>query len=171
MKKFVLIALCVLMLIGTVSAENYGITWEGGGATCGAALTWSVEGSTLYITGTGEMYDFPTGAPGAFFQTGCRRKYTASPVGADRIRPNVTGLSRSLNGSSFPTQTVGAARSRPKLTQLSSSLNVERLRRSGRLRASPTRRMRSSGCFLKSGAAGGCYPPLLLRRQCRPVGC
>lgn len=68
MKKFVLIALCVLMLIGTVSAENYGITWEGGGATCGAALTWSVEGSTLYITGTGEMYDFPSGAPWAAYR-------------------------------------------------------------------------------------------------------
>ena len=72
MKKVVLIALCVLMLIGTVSAENYGITWEGGGATCGAALTWTVEGSTLYITGTGEMYDFPTGAPWA--RSGQRRR-------------------------------------------------------------------------------------------------
>lgn len=69
MKKFVLIALCVLMLIGTVSAENYGITWEGGGAACGAALTWTVEGSTLYITGTGEMYDFPSGAPWASYRS------------------------------------------------------------------------------------------------------
>ena len=83
---------------------------------------------------------------------------------------NLTGQSRSLNGSSFLTQTVGAARSRPKLTQLSSSLNVERLRRSGRLRASPTRRMRSSGCFLKSGVAGGCYPPLRFRLMGCSVG-
>ena len=43
MKKFVLIALCVLMLIGTVSAENYGITWEGGGAPCGACRELMVQ--------------------------------------------------------------------------------------------------------------------------------
>ena len=30
----------------------------------------------------------------------------------------------------------------------------------GRLLAAPTGRMRSSGYFLKSGVAGGCYPPL-----------
>ena len=34
---------------------------------------------------------------------------------------------------------VGEALSLPKLTQLGGSLNVERLRRSGRLRAAPTR--------------------------------
>ena len=39
---------------------------------------------------------------------------------------------------------VGEALSLPKLTQLGGSLNVERLRRSGRLRAAPT------GAFVKN---------------------
>ena len=37
------------------------------------------------------------------------------------------------------TRHVGEALSLPKLTQLGGSMNVERLRRSGRLRAAPTR--------------------------------
>lgn len=63
MKKTVLLILCVLLLVGTASAESFAIAWEGTGATCGDSLTWSVEGSTLYISGSGEMYDFPSGAP------------------------------------------------------------------------------------------------------------
>lgn len=63
MKKFVLLLLCVLVMISSVSAENVGVVWEGNSAACGASLTWTVEGSTLYITGSGEMYDFPSGAP------------------------------------------------------------------------------------------------------------
>ena len=63
MKKTVLLILCILLLTGTASAENYAITWEGSGATCGDNLSWSIEGSTLYITGSGDMYDFPSGAP------------------------------------------------------------------------------------------------------------
>ena len=39
----------------------------------------------------------------------------------------------------MPTPCRGEALSLPKLTQLGGSLNVERLRRSGRLRAAPTR--------------------------------
>ena len=63
MKKTVLLILCVLLLVVTASAESFAIAWEGTGATCGDGLTWSVEGSTLYISGSGEMYDFPSGAP------------------------------------------------------------------------------------------------------------
>ena len=87
MKKVVLIALCVLMLIGTVSAENYEITWEGGGATCGAALTWTVEGSTLYITGTGEMYDFPTGAPWSSYRSSITQVVLSGGVVAEQGTP------------------------------------------------------------------------------------
>lgn len=68
MKKFVLLLLCVLVMISSVSAENVGVVWEGNGAACGDALTWTVEGSTLYITGSGEMYDFPSGAPWANYR-------------------------------------------------------------------------------------------------------
>lgn len=63
MKKTVLLLLCVLLLIGTAAAQDYNVVWEGSGATCGDNLSWSVDGSTLYITGSGEMYDFPSGAP------------------------------------------------------------------------------------------------------------
>ena len=56
-----------------------------------------------------------------YFTTGkkfCKRggsaRFAHASVGADRIRPNVTEKSRSLNGSSFPTQTVGADRIRPQ---------------------------------------------------------
>ena len=44
-------------------------------------------------------------------------------VGEALSLPKCTQLSRSLNGSSFPTQTVGADRIRPKLTKLSGWMN------------------------------------------------
>lgn len=61
MKKLVMFLLCLLLLTGTAGAQD--IAFEGSGATCGDSLSWSLDGSTLYITGTGEMYDFSTGAP------------------------------------------------------------------------------------------------------------
>lgn len=61
MKKLVIFLLCLLLLTGTAGAQD--IAFEGGGATCGDGLSWSLDGSTLYITGTGEMYDFSSGAP------------------------------------------------------------------------------------------------------------
>lgn len=63
MKKTVLLLLCVFLLIGSAAAEGYSVIWEGAGATCGDNLSWSLDGSTLYITGSGEMYDFSSGAP------------------------------------------------------------------------------------------------------------
>ena len=79
------------------------------------------------------------------------------------------------------TRHVGEALSLPKLTQQSGSLNIERLRRwraassrpywcsgnrgswrAARL-ASPTGRVRLSGCSLKSVGAGGFEPPLPVR--------
>ena len=58
MKKTVLCFLCTLVLLGSVSVQAADIAFEGAGVTCGAQLSWAVEGSTLYITGTGDMYDF-----------------------------------------------------------------------------------------------------------------
>lgn len=68
MKKFTLLLLCALLLMFSVSAESYDIIWEGTGATCGDNLSWSVEGTTLYITGSGDMYDFSAGAPWAAYK-------------------------------------------------------------------------------------------------------
>ena len=71
MKRIVLCLLCVLLLTGTASAQD--IAAEGAGAACGDQLSWSLEGSTLYITGTGEMYDFPAGAPWAGYKNSISR--------------------------------------------------------------------------------------------------
>lgn len=68
MKKTVLCFLCALVLLGSVSVQAADIASEGAGVTCGAQLSWAVEGSTLYITGTGDMYDFSTGAPWASYR-------------------------------------------------------------------------------------------------------
>ena len=50
----------------------------------------------------------------------------------------VNNLQMMIGWRTYPRH-VGEALSLPKLTQLGGSLNVERLRRSGRLRAAPTR--------------------------------
>lgn len=69
MKKVIALLLCVLLFTGSALAEGYGynggydVAWEGTGAACGDQMTWVLEGSTLYITGSGDMYDFPNGAP------------------------------------------------------------------------------------------------------------
>ena len=87
------------------------------------------------------------------------------------MRPKPTKLSGSLSGSSFPTQTVGADRIRPKPDGTEPFVEWQQLPRPykayafirvlaeirdyGRILSAPTRRIRSSGCFLKSGVSGG----------------
>ena len=61
----------------------------------------------------------------------------AATVGADRIRPKLTKLSRSLNGTGNFALHDGSTYS-----------------------STPTGRMRSTGCLRKSGVTGGFYPPL-----------
>lgn len=68
MKRLLLLLLCALLLVSGASAQSYEIIWEGTGATCGDNLSWSVDGATLYITGSGEMYDFSGGAPWAAYR-------------------------------------------------------------------------------------------------------
>lgn len=68
MKKTVLLFLCALVLLGSVRVQAADIAAEGAGVTCGAQLSWSLDGSTLYITGTGDMYDFSAGAPWASYR-------------------------------------------------------------------------------------------------------
>ena len=74
MKKTVSILLCLVLVLCGVNARAYDIASEGAGATCGELLSWAVEGSTLYITGTGDMYDFTAGAPWQMY------KYSISQV-------------------------------------------------------------------------------------------
>lgn len=68
MKKTVSILLCVLLLLCAAPAQGENIANEGAGALCGDQLGWALDGSTLYITGTGDMYDFPAGAPWASYR-------------------------------------------------------------------------------------------------------
>ena len=65
------------------------------------------------------------------------------------------------------TRPVGEALSLPKLTQLGGSMNVERLRRSGRLRAAPT------GAVETGGWRVACQSPPTVRKYTNensPVG-
>ena len=85
-------------------------------------------------------------------------------VGADRIRPQpdeAERLGEWYNVGCCPVQPgtiekpgFRAAISRPYKAYAFIRVLAE-IRGCGRLRASPTRRMRSSGCFLKSGVTGG----------------
>ena len=76
MKKTILLLLWVLLLTGSALGEGYvyydsgyGVAQEGAGLTCGDQMSWAVDGATLYITGSGEMYDFYNGAPWAGYQS------------------------------------------------------------------------------------------------------
>lgn len=68
MRKLLSLILAAVMLLSlnTALAQGYGsVAGEGSGQTCGDGLTWVLQGSTLYISGQGDMYDFPGGAPWA----------------------------------------------------------------------------------------------------------
>lgn len=73
MKKAILSLLLLLALLVSavpVSASDVeaepvetteDVSGEGDGAACGEAMSWFVEGTTLTISGSGEMYDFEDG--------------------------------------------------------------------------------------------------------------
>lgn len=67
MKRVFTFILCLLMMTGTAAAQS-DVYWEGSGATCGDNLSWYLDGATLYISGSGDMYDFITGAPWADYK-------------------------------------------------------------------------------------------------------
>lgn len=80
MKRILIFLLCLLVFTGSAGAEVYwpspdsfAVAQEGAGASCGDSLTWTMEGSTLYITGSGEMYDFYSGAPWGSYKTSITR--------------------------------------------------------------------------------------------------
>lgn len=69
MRKFLLFFLILALLCGSARAVGYeDISGEGSGMVCGDSLTWVLDGSTLYISGTGDMYDFGGGAPWASYR-------------------------------------------------------------------------------------------------------
>ncbi len=69
MRKFLLFFLILALLCGSAAAVGYeDISGEGSGMACGDSLTWVLDGSTLYISGTGDMYDFYNGAPWASYR-------------------------------------------------------------------------------------------------------
>ena len=66
MRKLFLLFLAAVMFCVPCFAED--ISGEGNAAMCGDGLSWYVDGSVLYVTGQGEMYDFPGGAPWAAYK-------------------------------------------------------------------------------------------------------
>lgn len=98
MKKNILLLLCLFLFSGGALAEEYDdtdwdyfpyeeetdwedafyddgfdISQEGMGLSCGDRMSWSLDGSTLYITGSGEMYDFYSGAPWSGYKASINR--------------------------------------------------------------------------------------------------
>lgn len=67
MRKLFLLFLAAVMFCVPCFAED--ISGEGNAAMCGDALSWYVDGSVLHVTGQGEMYDFPDGAPWAAYKS------------------------------------------------------------------------------------------------------
>ena len=58
--KRLLPLLTAVLLLGSLA---FGTVAAGNGNACGENLTWSYENGTLVISGTGDMYDYPQGAP------------------------------------------------------------------------------------------------------------
>ena len=101
----------------------------------------------------------------------------AAVVGADRIRPqHKAPLQGACAGSTYSSTLQGVyahpgACEKPGLRADSirpykayAFIRVlPEIRGCGRILSAPTGRMRSSGCFLKSGVTGGFYPPLRVR--------
>lgn len=65
MRKF-LCFLLALMLCLPLTAGAAGVS--GSGNSCGESMTWTLSGSLLMISGKGEMYDYPNGAPWAEYR-------------------------------------------------------------------------------------------------------
>lgn len=66
MKKQILsllLLLCLLLnaALPVFAEQTDDVSAEGNGAACGDTLNWSINGTTLTISGTGEMYDFESG--------------------------------------------------------------------------------------------------------------
>ena len=101
MRKLFFLLLAITLLCSPCFAED--ISGEGAGAACGDGLSWYVEGSTLHITGQGDMYDFPGGAPWWQYQGVLTQVYLdegVTSVGAYAFR-DYDGLTGVYFGSSL----------------------------------------------------------------------
>ena len=62
MKRFGLLAACLLLLV-TLAPRGYAAETQAPTGSCGSDLSWTLNGNTLTISGTGAMDDFGSGAP------------------------------------------------------------------------------------------------------------
>ncbi len=60
MKKLLSVLLCTMILISAVMPSA--VVADTPDGTCGDGLTWEIEGGVLYISGTGDMYDYTSGS-------------------------------------------------------------------------------------------------------------
>lgn len=63
MKRFVLHILAACMLLTLLAPRGFATEADTPTESCGDGLTWSLEGNTLTISGSGAMKDFEGGAP------------------------------------------------------------------------------------------------------------
>ena len=70
MKRFVLHILAACMLLTLLVPRGFATEADTPTESCGDGLTWSLEGNTLTISGSGAMKDFEGGAPCRAAQTG-----------------------------------------------------------------------------------------------------
>lgn len=65
MKRFALYAMTALLLLSMLAPVGFAAETAPAAESCGDGLPWSLEGSTLTISGSGAMKDFEGGAPWA----------------------------------------------------------------------------------------------------------
>lgn len=53
----------------TTEPTSSDLSGEGSAPLAGDGIGWYVDGTTLYLSGQGDMYDFPNGAPWALYKT------------------------------------------------------------------------------------------------------
>ena len=63
MKRFVLHILAAFLLLTILAPRGFATEADTPTESCGDGLTWSLEGNTLTISGSGAMKDFEGGAP------------------------------------------------------------------------------------------------------------
>ena len=63
MKRFVLHILAAFLLLTLLAPRGFATEADTPTESCGDGLTWSLDGNTLTISGSGAMKDFEGGAP------------------------------------------------------------------------------------------------------------
>lgn len=103
------------------NAPTEDVSGEGNAFLAGDAIEWYLEGSTLYISGQGDMYDFPNGGPWAQYKNAISRVVISggvTSVGAYAFH-DFDGLYSVDFGSSITQVGAGAFYSCDGLTSIS----------------------------------------------------